>query len=103
MSQYPYQTPPPATQTSTLALVSLISGILTWVMLPLLGAIVAIITGHMAKSEIKKSMGALSGDGLATAGLVLGYLQVGISVLCACAWLAMMALGLSVPLLEGSY
>ncbi len=106
MSQYPYQTPPqapPAPPTSTLALVSLISGILGWTLIPFLGSVVAIITGHMAKSEIKNNPGALSGEGLATAGLVLGYIQVGIAVLCACAWLAMMALGMTIPFLGNGY
>ena len=62
--------------TSTLAIVSLISGILTWFLIPFVGAIVAIITGHLAKSEIRKSMEQIPGNGMATAGLVLGYLQI---------------------------
>jgi hypothetical protein len=69
-------------QTSTLALVSLISGIISWFLIPVIGPIVAIITGHMAKREIRESAGRLTGDGLATAGLVLGYLQI---ALLACA------------------
>jgi hypothetical protein len=68
------ETPEPPT--STLAIVSLVSGILTWFLLPFIGAIVAIITGHMAKAEIRNAVGELSGDGFATAGLVLGYLQI---------------------------
>jgi len=70
----PAVTPP--SETSTLAIVSLVMGILTWFLLPIIGAIVAIITGHMAKSEIRNSIGRLTGNGLATAGLVLGYIQV---------------------------
>ena len=67
---------PAPSQTSTLAIVSLVMGILTWFILPIIGAIVAIITGHMSKAEIRNSMGRLTGDGLATAGLVLGYVQI---------------------------
>lgn len=67
---------PSGPQTSTLSIVSLVTGILGWFLLPIVGAIAAIITGHMAKSEIRNSMGTLTGDGLATAGLVLGYIQV---------------------------
>ena len=59
------------------------NGILAWILLPFIAAIVAIITGHMAKNEIKKSAGGFTGDGLATAGLVLGYVQLGLS-LCIC-------------------
>jgi len=63
-------------KTSTLAIVSLIAGILGWTLLPLLGTIGAIITGHMARGEIRRSNGALDGDGMAMVGLVLGWLQV---------------------------
>jgi hypothetical protein len=73
----PYvQAQPPARQNSSLAIASMILGILGWTFLPILGTIGAIITGHIAKSEIKNSHGSLSGDGMATAGLVLGYVQV---------------------------
>lgn len=68
-------------RTSTLAVVSLITGILGWTLLPWLGAIVAIITGHMARSEIRRDPENLEGDGLAVAGLVLGWLMVGLSLL----------------------
>lgn len=85
----PPTTTAPAAQVkdSTLAIVSLISGIVTWFVIPVLGAIVAIITGHMAKSEIKKSAGMLKGNGMATAGLILGYVQLGFLVLTICALL----------------
>jgi type II secretory pathway pseudopilin PulG len=38
--------------------------------------VVAIILGHLSLSEIKKSAGRLTGEGLATAGLILGYIGV---------------------------
>lgn len=78
MTQQPAPAPAPVAvpQTSTLAIVSLVCGIATWVFLPFVGAIAAVITGHMARKEIRASAGRLSGDGLAIAGLVLGYLQV---------------------------
>lgn len=68
-------------QTSTLAVVSLVSGILGWTLLPLLGTIVAIITGHMARKEIRNAPDRLEGDGLAVGGLVLGWIAVGLWVL----------------------
>ncbi len=74
-------TPPVRQETSSLAIVSLVSGILTWILLPFLAAIVAVVTGHMAKREIRQSNGRLTGDGLATAGLVLGYVQLGLIAL----------------------
>jgi len=82
---YPPAYPPAVPQTSTMAIVSLVSGIASWLVLPLIGAVVAVVTGHMARNEIRQSGGQLTGDGLATAGLVLGYLQIGLTVLAACA------------------
>ena len=75
---------PPAPQSSTLAIVSLISGIVSWFALPVLGGIVAIITGHMGKNEIKNSGGMIGGEGMATAGLILGYVNIAVWILCAC-------------------
>jgi len=98
-SNQSYQAPP-AKPTSNLALASLILGILGWTVLPTLGSIGAVITGHMAKNEIKSSMGALGGDGMATAGLVLGYANIAIAV-CAClALIAMLALGVTIPFIN---
>lgn len=94
------QTPPSVPQNSTMATVSMIAGIVGWVLAPLIGSLVAIITGHMAKREIRESAGQLGGDGMATAGLVLGYLQIIPSILCVCAILVMLALGISIPVLD---
>ena len=70
-------------RTSSLAVVSLIFGILAWVpALPLVGALVAIICGHAARSEIARApSGAIEGGGMALAGLILGWIQVGLAVL----------------------
>ena len=65
----------PMRQTSTLAVVSLVFGILGWTLLPFLGSIAAIITGHMARKEIRRDP-ALDGDVMAVIGLVLGWASV---------------------------
>ncbi len=91
--EYPQVPPPFLAQTSTLATVSLIAGIVSWIILPFIGAVVAIITGHMAKSEIRNSDGRLTGDGMATAGLILGYLQIGLTVVGICCVAALFATG----------
>lgn len=97
-SNKPYQVPP-AIPNSNMALASLVLGILGWTILPTLGAIAAVITGHMAKNEIRDSQGAVGGDGMATAGLILGYANLAIT-LCAClAFAGMMAFGLTIPFL----
>ena len=80
----PYQAMPPITRSSTMALVSLIAGIAGVTVLPFLGSIVAIITGHMAKKEIRDSAGRLTGVEMANAGLVLGYVHLALSVIGVC-------------------
>ena len=102
-SNQPYQTPP-AKQNSNMAIASLVLGILGWTILPGLASIAAIITGHMAKNEIKGSMGQLGGDGMATAGLVLGYAGIAIGVCIICFAFLLPMLGLfTIPFLEGGY
>jgi hypothetical protein len=69
----PFQ-PPAATQgqDQTLALVSLICGITSFVCFGPLAAIPAIITGYMQKNKIKADPVQYGGSGLATAGMILG-------------------------------
>lgn len=70
-----------ARKTSTLAIVSLVAGILGWTLLPWLGSIGAIITGHMARGEIRRSAGTIDGNGYAIAGLVLGWGSVIVTII----------------------
>lgn len=67
-------------RTSGTAVVSLIFGILSWFALPVIGAIVAVICGHMARAEIRRSAGAVDGDGLALAGLILGWAHIALMI-----------------------
>jgi hypothetical protein len=77
-------TPPPVApgagskqQTSGMAIASLVLGICSIVLcLGPLAGIPAVIMGHKANSDIRKSGGLLGGSGMATAGLVTGYLSV---------------------------
>lgn len=70
----------PLRQTSTTAIISLVSGLLGWTLLPLIGSVVAIVTGHMARAEIRRNPQTIEGDGLAIAGLVLGYAMVAVAI-----------------------
>lgn len=77
-------------RTSTMAVVSLVSGIVCWVALPFIGALVAVICGHAARGEIRRAPpGSIEGDGMALAGLVLGWVHL---ALCALAILAVVLL-----------
>ena len=70
------------TRTSTMAVLSLVFGIVCWVALPFIGALAAVICGHSARAEIRRAPpGAIEGDGLALAGLVLGWVHLALCVL----------------------
>ena len=70
-----------ARTTSPMAVISLVSGILGWTFLPFLGSLVAVVCGHMARGEIRRAPERLEGDGMAIAGLILGYSLIVISIL----------------------
>ncbi len=74
---------PPERPTSALALASLATGISAYFIFPIAGAIAAIVTGFLAQNEIRASNGRLAGAAFATAGLVLGWVQIGIVVIVA--------------------
>ncbi len=65
--------PAGSAETSSKALISLVCGLLFFVPLAF---IAAIVFGHLGLSEIRKSAGRLKGEGLAIAGLVLGYMWI---------------------------
>jgi len=67
----PYAVGPVAPRTNTLAIVSLVTGFCC--------SIAAVVTGHIALGQIKRTGEA--GRGLAIAGLVLGYASIAITTL----------------------
>jgi hypothetical protein len=71
----------PTTPSSGLAIASLLLGIGGLTILPLLGSILAIILGYMARKEIRQRPLEITGDGLALAGIVLGWIAIGLAVL----------------------
>ena len=82
-----YQQPvPPAVQmvvpaqprTNGFAIASLVLGIV-WIYW--IGSILALVFGYVAKGQIAKSNGWQTGGGMATAGIVLGWIGVGVLVL----------------------
>ncbi len=78
-SPYPqsgYQAQP----TNGLAIASLILSIVGW--LPCgVGSIVAVILGFVARSQIRQAQGRQGGDGLALAGIILGFVGIAFVVL----------------------
>jgi len=84
-------------------------GVLTYICVIPLGCIspiawlVAVITGHIAKSKIKQT--GEGGSGKATAGLIMGYIGLGLIVIAVCIGIIVAILGfaglMTVPLLSG--
>jgi hypothetical protein len=75
---YAYAPPQPAVKTNGLAIASMVLGILWlyWV-----GSILALIFGYQAKAQIDRSGGRETGRGMAVAGIVLGWVGVGLFLL----------------------
>jgi len=67
-----------------MAILSLIAGIAGLSLLPFVGSVVAVILGPIAKRDIAASGGAQTGEGLATAGSILGWVGIGLTVLGVC-------------------
>ena len=67
-----------ATSTNGLAIASMVLGIL-W--LYWIGSILALVFGYVAKGQIARSAGRQTGRGMAIAGIVLGWIGVGVLAL----------------------
>jgi Domain of unknown function (DUF4190) len=74
----PYGQQPP---TDGKATASLVLGILSIICFGILAGIPAIILGHISRGNIQRSMGRLSGGGMAMAGLIMGYCSIFFSLL----------------------
>jgi hypothetical protein len=101
MSQYPsegsygvsgYQAQPPTNTRATISLIAgtlgLVFGLLSFcvvgacsLVFTVTGAIVGLVLGYQARREIAESGGTESGEGLATAGIVLGWINAGVTLL----------------------
>jgi hypothetical protein len=71
-------------ETCSLAIVSLVAGIVSYFLLPVLGAITAIITGGIAKKQIRESNGRLTGKGMANWGIILGWINIALGLIVTC-------------------
>lgn len=80
-----YPAPSSSTQTNSLAIVSLIAGIGSFFahIIPGIGgltvAVIAIITGYMARNQIKQT--GEQGMWMANAGIIIGFVHIGLLVL----------------------
>jgi hypothetical protein len=90
-----YGYPPPAPPTNGLAIASLVLSLLGLVgILPLLGTVLGLIFGYSARNQIVQSRGMQSGEGLARAGIIIGWITLGIWALGIC---LVIIFGVAVP------
>ncbi|GGI48147.1 hypothetical protein BCL57_002789 [Agromyces flavus] len=80
-----YAAAPAGQKTNVLAIVSLVSAFFI--------SLVAIITGHIALSQIKKT--GEQGRGLAIAGLIIGYVGLVVGIIVAIVWFAIIGTAIS--------
>ena len=76
----PQPSAPQPPRNSPLAIWSLALGILSLTCFSVLTAIPGVICGHKARTQIKRSGGALTGEGLALGGLITGYVSIALTV-----------------------
>lgn len=74
--------------TSTSAIVSLIAGILGFAGFPIIGSIVAILMGYAARKETRSIPPKAAGDGMATAGIIMGWIQIVLAIVGICCFIA---------------
>jgi hypothetical protein len=73
-----------AAPTSGLAIAALVTGLFFWCCA--IPGIVAIVLGHIALEQIEDSGGVKRGKGMAIAGIVLGWVGIGITGVLVLAW-----------------
>ena len=61
----------PAAKTNGTAIAALATGIVGWTVVPFFASIAAVVLGHVARAQIRRT--GEQGSGLALAGLILGY------------------------------
>lgn len=82
-----YQTP----RHSVLAVVALVASLVAIVAYPLtfgvggfLLSVASVVMGHLARSEIRRGQGTVTGDSVALAALIIGYLSISVVAPIAC-------------------
>ncbi len=81
------ESPYSAPQQSGKAVASLICSIAGLFMCLFVGQIIGLVLGYGAKRDIEASQGRLTGEGLAKAGIIIGWVGIGIDGLLVLIWL----------------
>jgi cytochrome c biogenesis protein CcdA len=78
-----------------MAIASLVTGILGFLG-PVVFSLIAIFTGYAARKETRAQPPRVSGDGFATAGIIMGWIQIGLAALAICLTLVLLLLGVGI-------
>jgi hypothetical protein len=84
MKPVPPSPPIIISRVSEKATMSLVFGMVSYLFVPFVAGIVAIILGEKAEKEIRQSGGQLTGLGMAKAGQILGWINVLVTGLLGC-------------------
>lgn len=79
--------------TSTNAVIGLILAIVSWVICPIIAAIVALVLARSSDKEIKASQGRVDGAGLNTATRIIAWLNIGVSIVAGLVVIVLTVLG----------
>ncbi len=72
---YPHQQYPPP-RTNALAIIAIICSILGLMGVPIVGSVLGIVLGQIAKKDISNSQGTQTGDSIAKVAIVIGWVGV---------------------------
>jgi hypothetical protein len=78
---YPYYPGPVAPSTNGMAIASLILSISGFLGLWIIGPVLGVIFGHIAQGQIKRAVPPQEGRGLASAGLIIGYIGIALDII----------------------
>lgn len=84
---------PPGPTTSTNAVIGLVLAIVSWVVCPIIAAVVALVLARNSDKEIKASNGRVGGSGLNTATRIIAWLNIGVSIVAGIIVVILVALG----------
>lgn len=75
---YPTYHAPPSRPTSSNAIVAFVLSILSWVVCPVIPAVVALVLVNKSEQEIAASQGAVTGSGFNTASKIISWINIGV-------------------------
>lgn len=92
-AQAPTAPQSPVPTTSTNAVIGLVLAIVSWVVCPIIAAIVALVLAHSSDKAIKASDGRVGGAGLNTATRIIAWINIGVSIVAGIVVVALVAFG----------